>query len=192
MIEVNINDVTLVFETHPSLFSPKAADSGTLAMLENILFEPGDIVLDLGCGYGLAGIYAANILPPAQVSMTDIDPLAVTVSQGNLSRNHIEGVTVTCGNAYEAVGRSDFTVILSNPPYHTDFAVAKTFIEKGFNRLAVGGRLYMVTRRKEWYKNKLISIFGGVQIWEKDGYYVFTAQKKSRSYAGKKSRSSRT
>ena len=41
----------------------------------------------------------------------------------------------------------------------------------------------MVTKRKEWYKNKLISIFGGVKIWEIDGYYVFMAIKKHTSYA---------
>ena len=37
----------------------------------------------------------------------------------------------------------------------------------------------MVTKRKEWYKNKLISVFGGVKIDEIDGYYVFTAQKRN-------------
>jgi len=46
--------------------------------------------------------------------------------------------------------------------------------------------MYMVTKRKDWYKNKLIAIFGGVKIWEIDGYYVFMAVKKSTSYANKK------
>ena len=41
----------------------------------------------------------------------------------------------------------------------------------------------MVTKRKEWYKNKLIAIFGGVQIWEINGYYVFMSIKKSCTYA---------
>jgi 16S rRNA (guanine1207-N2)-methyltransferase len=74
-------------------------------------------------------------------------------------------------------------MILSNPPYHTDFSVAKMFIEKGFNRLSIGGRMYMVTKRKEWYRNKLKSIFGGVRIWELNGYFVFMSIKKSRTYA---------
>jgi 16S rRNA (guanine1207-N2)-methyltransferase len=42
----------------------------------------------------------------------------------------------------------------------------------------------MVTKRKEWYKQKLISIFGGVSIREVEGYYVFMAEKKSSTYAG--------
>ena len=36
----------------------------------------------------------------------------------------------------------------------------------------------MVTKRKDWYKNKIISVFGGVEIHEKDGYYIFIAQKR--------------
>ena len=37
----------------------------------------------------------------------------------------------------------------------------------------------MVTKRLDWYKNKLISVFGGVKIHRIDGYYVFVAEKRS-------------
>lgn len=37
----------------------------------------------------------------------------------------------------------------------------------------------MVTKRLDWYKNKLISVFGGVKVQEIQGYYVFTAEKRS-------------
>ena len=40
----------------------------------------------------------------------------------------------------------------------------------------------MVTKRKEWYQNKLKSIFGGVRIWELNGYFVFMSIKKSGTY----------
>jgi 16S rRNA (guanine1207-N2)-methyltransferase len=152
-------------------------------MLQHVEFSQDDRVLDLGCGYGLVGIYAASILPASHIYMTDIDPEAVSITTVNLTVNGISGVTVVQGSAYDSIDRSDFTMILSNPPYHTDFSVAKTFIEKGFNRLTVDGRMYMVTRRKDWYKNKFVSVFGGVRIWEEDGYFIFMAQKKSSSYA---------
>lgn len=38
----------------------------------------------------------------------------------------------------------------------------------------------MVTKRREWYKNKLIAVFGGVHIDEINGYYVFTAEKREK------------
>jgi 16S rRNA (guanine1207-N2)-methyltransferase len=37
----------------------------------------------------------------------------------------------------------------------------------------------MVTKRLEWYKNKFISVFGGVRIFRKDGYFVFMGIKTS-------------
>ncbi len=43
----------------------------------------------------------------------------------------------------------------------------------------------MVTKRRKWYKNKFISIFGGVKIYEKDGYFVFEAEKRCDTYKSK-------
>ena len=43
----------------------------------------------------------------------------------------------------------------------------------------------MVTKRRQWYKNKLISVFGGVEIRETDGYFVFIAQRRNLNYANK-------
>jgi len=60
--------------------------------------------------------------------------------------------------------------------------VPKLFIEKGFNRLAIGGKFYMVTKRKDWYKNKFVAIFGGVRIYEAGGYFIFEAERRTHSY----------
>ena len=43
----------------------------------------------------------------------------------------------------------------------------------------------MVTKRREWYKNKIVSVFGGVEIRETDGYFVFIAERRSLQYANK-------
>ena len=36
----------------------------------------------------------------------------------------------------------------------------------------------MVTKRLDWYKNKLTSVFGGVRVREIDGYYDFISEKR--------------
>ena len=36
----------------------------------------------------------------------------------------------------------------------------------------------MVTKRLTWYRNKISSVFGGVKVFEQDGYYVFVAEKR--------------
>ena len=78
-------------------------------------------------------------------------------------------------------------MILSNPPYHTDFSVAKRFIEDGFKRLKVGGKMLMVTKRLDWYRNKLTSVFGGAMVYQEDGYFVFISEKRQ-PYMAKKSK----
>lgn len=187
MYEVEFNDKKIIIETNVSLFSPTGPDKGTLSMLRHVEFAPDDKILDLGCGTGIVSLAAcAYGVNPVNVVLTDIDALAVKTANSNMTSNGFEGAAFVCGDGLSAVTDSGFDKILSNPPYHTDFKIAKAFIEKGFNRLKVGGKFYMVTKRKDWYKNKLISIFGGVKIYEEDGYFVFESIKKSDKYADKK------
>ena len=182
MLTATIKDHELSFETHPKIFSPSQVDKGTLAMLGVMEFTPDDKVLDLGCGYGVVGITAAKHMPPGSVFMSDINETALRYARRNAARNGVEGVNIIQGSAYENINEANFTIIASNPPYHADFSVPKLFIEKGFNRLAIGGKFYMVTKRKDWYKNKFIAIFGGVRIHEKDGYFIFEAERRTRQY----------
>lgn len=180
LIQETIQGVPLQLETDSSLFSPAAVDRGTLAMLSAAEFLPEDVVLDLGCGYGVVGILAAKKSGAERVTMCDCEETAVVLSQRNAEKNGVPGITILQSNGFEKVMRRDFTLILSNPPYHTDFSVAKHFIEEGYCHLAEGGRMFMVTKRLDWYKNKLTSVFGGVRMQEKDGYFVFCAEKRRR------------
>jgi 16S rRNA (guanine1207-N2)-methyltransferase len=115
--------------------------------------------------------------------MCDTDPEAVKYARENAALNGVPGVKIIQGDGFRGLDDTGFTLILSNPPYHTDFSVEKHFIEKGFNRLVIGGRLLMVTKRKDWYKNKITAIFGGVRVFEEDGYFTFLAEKRSPRYA---------
>ena len=177
-IEKEINGITVTLDTGDYYFSPDEIDRGTLAMLSAVEASPEDKILDLGCGYGIVGIYLAK-LSGAEVVMSDVSEDAVRLSEENLKLNGVTSARVVLSDGLSAVEDKDFSLILSNPPYHTDFKVAKGFIENGFRKLKVGGRMIMVTKRLDWYKNKLISVVGGVRIKEIDGYYVFEAEKRT-------------
>lgn len=179
MIRTNIKETELVFQTDDEVFSPKYIDPGTLAMLSETDILPDDRVLDLGCGYGVVGILAAKLIGEENVVMCDISGKAAECAMKNAVLNGVENVKILQSDGFENITGNDFTLILSNPPYHADFSVPKYFIEQGFGRLAVGGRMVMVTKRLDWYKNKLTSVFGGVKVKETGGYYVFTAEKRS-------------
>ncbi|MBE7064285.1 MAG: methyltransferase domain-containing protein [Ruminococcaceae bacterium] len=181
----NICGVECSFVTNDECFSPKNADKGTIAMLSACKIEQGETVIDLGCGYGTVGIWAAHFTKPENIYMLDINTNALECARKNAELNGFECLNIIESNGCENLDRAGFDIILSNPPYHTDFSVAKMFIEKGFNRLKVGGHMYMVTKRLDWYKNKLSSVFGGVKVNEIDGYYVFIAEKRQPMRADK-------
>jgi 16S rRNA (guanine1207-N2)-methyltransferase len=185
MIRANVLGHAVRFETAPGLFSPAALDAGTLAMLGQARFDEDDKVLDLGCGYGLVGVTAALEIGADRVWMLDVDPAAVACAKRNLALNGVAGAHVVQSDGFRGLTETGFTKILCNPPYHADFSVAKHLIEKGFNRLVVGGSMWMVTKRDAWYRNKLTAIFGGVRGNAVDGYVVFEAVKTSGNYANK-------
>jgi 16S rRNA (guanine1207-N2)-methyltransferase len=186
MINTTIKNIPLQFHTDSTVFSPAGIDRGTLAMLSQVDFTPGDRVLDLGCGYGAVGLTAAKIIGEDKVILCDISEDAVALARQNALLNGLSHADIRQSDAYENIPEQDFTLILSNPPYHTDFSVARRFIETGFYKLAPGGKMVMVTKRLDWYKNKLTSVFGGVRIRETDGYYVFLSEKRQDAPHSKK------
>lgn len=186
MINTTIKNIPLQFHTDSTVFSPAGIDRGTLAMLSQVDFTPGDRVLDLGCGYGAVGLTAAKIIGEDKVILCDISEDAVALARQNALLNGLSHADIRQSDAYENIPEQDFTLILSNPPYHTDFSVARRFIETGFYKLAPGGKMVMVTKRLNWYKNKLTAVFGGVRIRETDGYYVFLSEKRQDAPHSKK------
>ncbi len=177
VIQFNYMGEKYEFETNDKVFSPQKIDIGTLSMLSYVEFTNSDKVLDLGCGYGVVGIIAAKTIGAEKVTMCDNSIEALQLAKKNIEHNKVNNINVVESNGLYNIEDKEYTKILSNPPYHTDFSVAKSFIENGYRKLAYGGRMYMVTKRKEWYKNKFIKVFGGVKIFEINGYYVFMSEK---------------
>jgi len=180
MISEKIRDIDLKFYTDTTLFSPCSIDKGTLAMLSVVDFAIEDKVLDLGCGYGVVGILVAKLIGQERVVMCDVLPKAVVYAHKNALCNGVAEIEIKVSDGYSSIQDNDFTLILSNPPYHADFSVPKHFIEMGYRKLLYGGKMVMVTKRLVWYKKKFVAVFGGVKVIEKDGYYIFVAEKREK------------
>jgi 16S rRNA (guanine1207-N2)-methyltransferase len=183
VIRANVAGIQLCLETDPRLFSPREVDAGTLAMLACVQLGSSDKVLDLGCGCGIVGIVAAKLIGAERVYLIDSDALAIEVAARNARLNGLERLTVVQSDGFNDFQEAGFTQILCNPPYHVDFRVPKHLIHKGFNRLLVGGTMWMVTQRQAWYRNKLRSTFGDLREHRHPPYTVFEATKRSPSYA---------
>ena len=174
--------VEVEIETDPTLFSPRRLDQGTRHLIESTTFTEAERVLDLGCGAGVVGIVAAK--HGAEVTALDNDATAVELTRANAARNGVE-VDVVSSDGFRHLSTSGFDQVLVNPPYHADFAVPKHFIEKGFNRLVIGGAMRLVTQRQRWYRRKLAAIFGGARELDCAPYTVFVAERRQASYAAR-------
>ncbi|HWY85548.1 MAG TPA: methyltransferase, partial [Gemmataceae bacterium] len=64
-------------------------------------------------------------------------------------------------------------VVLANPPYYAQLAIARLFIERGKRCLKPGGRFYLVTRQVDHVFEIMEEVFGPVQGEERRGYVVF-------------------
>lgn len=169
-VTVNGNPFTL--QSEPGVFSPRGIDPGTEAMLSVIAATPGQRFLDLGCGVGVVSLVASRLWG-CEVTAVDVSARAL-----RLTRQNVPEATVVAGDGFSALQDRQFDLIASNPPYHTDFGVAKRFIEGAYQHLAPGGRLYLVVKRADWYIQKVRAVFGGCRVAEQDGYAVLTAEKR--------------
>ncbi len=134
-------------ETMPGVFSWEHLDDGTAFLLESLgEIEPGQTILDVGCGYGILGLALA---PGAKhVTMIDDNLLAVRCVRSSVELNQAANVTVEPGDVYSGLKNQQFDLIVSNPPFHKEFDVntnvAHRMMREARTMLRPGGRLVIV------------------------------------------------
>ena len=159
-------------QTAPGLFSPRGLDAGTALMLAQVEAQEGASFLDLGCGAGVVSRVATEAWR-CQVTAVDVNARALRMTALNAPQ-----AEVIASNGFAGLAGRQFDIIASNPPYHTDFGVARAFIEGAHAHLAPGGVLYLVIKRADWYVQKVRSVFGGCRIVEENDYTVLITEKR--------------
>lgn len=117
--------------TLPSVFSPEEAESFVLPYMKNHAdIFTNKIVLDIGTGSGIIGLYAAK-LGAAKVVVTDINKVALTCARFNSKNMGFSSIFETRFvsqqdiSAYSVIKADEcFDIIISNPPYALDLDVS--------------------------------------------------------------------
>jgi release factor glutamine methyltransferase len=99
-----------VFRVPDQVQAPKA---GSLFFCRHLVVHPGERVLEIGGGLGLAAVLAAR--NGAQVTATDVLPEAVDVMRANAALNNVS-VDARLGDCYAPVAGERFDLICTNPP----------------------------------------------------------------------------
>lgn len=159
----------------PGVFSAAKPDKATAILLRELggLDLNGKRVLDLGCGSGLIGAWAAK--RGAQVTLVDADLQSVRSSQQTLQANELPG-EVLHSDVGAALGERLFDVILTNPPFHVGrgvvLDVVREFIASAKRHLKPGGTLYVVANDPLPYEKPLADVGDVKELVREAGFKV--------------------
>lgn len=121
----------------PGVFSRRELDGGTRQLIEHVAMQPlgsPSTVLDLGCGVGPLGLWAALRWPAARVLAVDSNLRAVALARENAARHGLGGrvQVLACDGlpgaptpaererAEDDLGLEPFALALVNPPTHAE------------------------------------------------------------------------
>ncbi|GGJ81324.1 class I SAM-dependent methyltransferase [Deinococcus aquiradiocola] len=173
------------YETHgltvvglPGVFSAAKLDKATALLLDVLGSEDlhGQRVLDLGCGSGIIGAWAAS--RGADVTLLDADLQSVRSAEATLEANSL-AARVLHSDVDAALQDDGYDLVLSNPPFHVGRGVVlditAEFVQAAARRLRPGGRLVMVANEFLPYERLLRDWQDVRSLAQQGGFKVLTA-----------------
>ncbi len=172
-IVIKIKNTVLNMITDNGVFSKSKLDFGTRLLLENLpLEEIHDSILDVGCGYGVIGIYLAKNIS-CQVDMCDVNRRALHLAKTNAKNNQVS-VHVFESDGYQNV-TSKYQTIITNPPIRAGKEVVYRILFGAKEHLVPGGNLFCVIHKDQGAKSTISALKESynVTILEKSkGFFV--------------------
>ena len=112
----------LLFEVSSDVLIPRPETEHLVeAVLERFDRDANLRIVDVGTGSGAIAVAIAHALPRSRVTAVDLYPPALEIARRNAERHGvIDRVTLLQSDLLAAVGRTEFDVVVSNPPYIAD------------------------------------------------------------------------
>ena len=167
-LELEIFDnIKLRFLTNNGLFSCDKIDDASITLLKNMPNLKGHL-LDLGCGYGTLGIALAKKNKELNITMADINGIALDYARKNAKLNGVQANFIL-SNSFTNIA-DIFNNIVLNPPIHAGKETMYRMYEESAKHLTPGGSLFIVIQKKHGAEStivKLNEIFKNVEILHK-------------------------
>jgi 16S rRNA (guanine1207-N2)-methyltransferase len=161
------------FVTRPGVFSYGRFDNGARALAETMTVHPGDRVLDLGCGCGTNGVFASQQAgADGHITFVDSNVRAIALADINARANGVATFATVASSRIEGLEEGSFDVVLANPPYYANSAIARLFIERSAALLKPEGRFYLVTKQVNEIADLMMETFEHVEAMMHRGYTI--------------------
>ena len=168
VIAFSANNTPLKFNTDNGVFSKSGFDRGTEILLKYLVVNKSyKTALDLGCGYGVIGIYL-NKAYNLTVDMVDINKRAIDLSKANVELNAATA-NVFISDGFTNINKK-YDLVITNPPIRAGKEVIYRFFEDSAQYLNEGGEFYLVINKKHGATsalNKLKTIYNSVEVINK-------------------------
>ena len=170
-------DRLLKLRTRPGVFSHRHVDGGARALLAQMQIRPGMKVLDIGTGSGVVAIAAAARASDVAVLAIDSNARSIEAVEWAAQANELPTVRAALDADGRTVPAESFDLVLANPPYYSNFRIADIFITTATRALRPGGELLVVTKRPDWYLERLADGFIEIESLEARNYVVLRAKR---------------
>ncbi len=178
-IDVQMKGTSFRFYTDRGVFSKEGIDFGSKLLIETIKFHGNEkVIIDMGCGYGPMGIYAAKTCPEATIHMVDVNERALDLAKRNAELNQVNNTKFYVSHLFDGIEfKAD--VIMTNPPIRAGKTTVFSLYEQAQKHLNVQGELIVVIQKKQGAIStvkKLKTLFSHVEILARDkGYWIISS-----------------
>ncbi|TMQ34078.1 MAG: methyltransferase [Planctomycetota bacterium] len=169
---------SLCFVSRPGVFAYGRFDDGARALVETMRVDPGDRIVDIGCGCGTNGIFAAlHAGATGGVTFVDSNLRALALAEHNARLNEVGAFQCAASADLQGLPERSFDVALANPPYYAQTSISHLFITRARALLRPGGRLYLVTKQADQVGPLVAENFGPAEVVERRGYVILCAER---------------
>ena len=163
--------------TRPGVFSHRQLDNGARQLLDAVDVYPGARLLDIGCGSGSVTLGIAKRDSSAIVHAVDSNARSLSCLSRSLELNGISNVTMELNHTGVYGPPNQFDMALANPPYFGDYRIAEKFVAAAHRSLRPGGRLVLVTKQPNWYRENLERWLIECDVFESRKYHIVSGLK---------------
>ena len=147
-------------------------------LLEHVPAPAHGKLLDLGCGSGVIGLTMKSRSPALDITLTDVDAMALRSAELNSARLGLSAETIASDGLARVDGRFDY--IFSNPPFHqgkrTDYEFALRLFRDAKRHMTRDGQLWIVANRHLAYEEWASEAFRSAEVMvQSNGFKLICA-----------------